>query len=116
VRPISDIVARPDRSVALRAGVVSAREDEGTLGGVFTSDEALHGQVLLREEKESERRKKEARRTETNVDHSVDVVHVAVLPATVMDGILVHGDLGTVEDRGLREGRKVSGRKDEERG
>lgn len=34
----------------------------------------------------------------TYEEHSIDVMDIAVFPATMMDIVLWHGDLGTVED------------------
>lgn len=45
-----------------------------------------------------------------HVDHADDVVHIAVFPAAVVDGVLLHRDLGTVEDGGLRRNSSQLGK------
>lgn len=103
MRPGAEVVARPHGSEALRAGVEGSSEDEGALGDLLALDKALSGHVLLKERRLVPKR--EPLEITAYVDHAANVVDVAVLPTTVVDSILLHGDLGAVEDGGLGQPR-----------
>ena len=42
----------------------------------------------------------------THEEHSVDIVHIPVLPSVIMDIILWHCDLWSIEHGGLEKGNK----------
>ena len=39
--------------------------------------------------------------------HPIDVVDVSVLPVTIVMSVLMHGDLWTIEDTGLKAGGSI---------
>jgi len=78
VFPGAEVVTCPHCAIALRASKEGARKYERSLGRLASRDEAFRGD--LRKE------------------HAVDIVDVAVLPATIVDKIFWHGNFGSVEN------------------
>jgi hypothetical protein len=78
VFPGSKVVASPHRAVALRASEEGTRKYEGPLGRLTSLNKALRG--------------------DPRKEHPVDIMDVAVLPATMVDQVLGHGNLGSVEN------------------
>ena len=58
---------------------------------------SLHGQVAAPSEKYETRKE-----GYTDVKHAIDIMHVSMLPSSIMDVVLWHCDLKSVEHSGLR--------------
>ena len=86
--PCAQVVTGPHGSIPLGAGIEGAGKDEGTL---------VRGRPLF-----------DGLRCDVHKEHAVDVVNISMFPATVMNGILFHRDLWSVENRRLpQKGVKV---------
>ena len=95
--PGTHVVSSPHGAKTLRAREEGASEDEGTLRRIGADGEGLPGGVGLEGLLERERMGRE----QTYIEHAIDIMHISVLPTTVVDVVLLHGDFRAVEDRGL---------------
>ena len=78
VLPGTEVITSPHRTIALRASEEGTRKYERSLGSLSSLNKAGVG--------------------DPRKEHSVDVMDVAVLPATIMDQVFRHGDLGSVKN------------------
>jgi hypothetical protein len=76
--PGAKVVTCPHCAVALRPSKEGARKYERSLGRLASRDEAFRG--------------------DPRKEHAVDIVNVAVLPATIVDKIFWHSNFGSVEN------------------
>ena len=76
--PGTEVIASPHRAIALRASEEGTCKYERSLGSLPSLNEACVGDPWK--------------------EHPVDVMDVAVLPATIMDQVFRHGNLGSVKN------------------
>jgi hypothetical protein len=78
VLPGTEVITSPHRAIALRASEEGTCKYERSLGSLSSLNKASVG--------------------DPRKEHPIDVMDVAVLPATIMDQVFRHGDLGPVEN------------------